>query len=157
MSCGWDIIAEFVTADAEFASVLGWITASSDTAESEGWQMKQCWIKYIKNPKSPLFNKSYLWMWIFIFSCFYTLWAFLSSTFLWLKKITFQCFYNWNGMKGWNKGRGILLLFKYIKGHSHRLNIELDLPKFIWAPCALGCSDFDFFHILRYNHPSLTP
>jgi hypothetical protein len=21
----------------------------------------------------------------------------------------------------------------------------------------LGCSDFDFFHILRYNHPSLTP
>jgi hypothetical protein len=22
--------------------------------------------------------------------------------------------------------------------------------------CTLGCSDFDFFHILRYNHPSLT-
>ncbi len=22
---------------------------------------------------------------------------------------------------------------------------------------AIGCSDFDFFHILRYNHPSLTP
>ncbi len=21
----------------------------------------------------------------------------------------------------------------------------------------VGCSDFDFFHILRYNHPSLTP
>jgi hypothetical protein len=23
--------------------------------------------------------------------------------------------------------------------------------------CALGCSDFYFFHILRYNHPSVTP
>ncbi len=23
--------------------------------------------------------------------------------------------------------------------------------------CGVGCSDFDFFHILRYNHPSLTP
>jgi hypothetical protein len=23
--------------------------------------------------------------------------------------------------------------------------------------CALGCSDFDFFHILKYKHPSLTP
>ncbi len=23
--------------------------------------------------------------------------------------------------------------------------------------CVLECSDFDFFHILRYNHPSLTP
>ncbi len=23
--------------------------------------------------------------------------------------------------------------------------------------CTLGCSDFYFFHILRYNHPSLTP
>jgi hypothetical protein len=23
--------------------------------------------------------------------------------------------------------------------------------------CAVGSSDFDFFHILRYNHPSLTP
>ncbi len=23
--------------------------------------------------------------------------------------------------------------------------------------CPIGCSDFDFFHILRYNHPSLTP
>ncbi len=25
------------------------------------------------------------------------------------------------------------------------------------SDCTLGCSDFDFFHILRYNHPSLTP
>jgi hypothetical protein len=24
-------------------------------------------------------------------------------------------------------------------------------------PPSLGCSDFDFFHILRYSHPSLTP
>ncbi len=23
--------------------------------------------------------------------------------------------------------------------------------------CPVGCSDFDFFHNLRYNHPSLTP
>jgi hypothetical protein len=23
--------------------------------------------------------------------------------------------------------------------------------------CTLGCSDFYFFHILRYNHPSLAP
>ncbi len=23
--------------------------------------------------------------------------------------------------------------------------------------CGVGCSDFYFFHILRYNHPSLTP
>ncbi len=33
---------------------LGSITASSDTAESEGRQMKQCWIKYKKNPKITL-------------------------------------------------------------------------------------------------------
>ncbi len=29
---------------------------SFDTVESEGRQMKQCWLKYIKNPKnSPVF------------------------------------------------------------------------------------------------------
>jgi hypothetical protein len=32
-----------------FATVLGAIPASSDTGESEGRQMKQCWITYIKN------------------------------------------------------------------------------------------------------------
>jgi len=29
-----------------------------------------------------------------------------------------------------------------------------------WAakqPSPVGCSDFDFFHILRYNHPTLAP
>ncbi len=31
-------------------TVLGSIPASSDTVESERQQMKQCWIKYIKNP-----------------------------------------------------------------------------------------------------------
>jgi hypothetical protein len=32
----------------------------------------------------------------------------------------------------------------------------MDLPA-SKAICTVGCSDFDFFHILRYNHPSLTP
>jgi hypothetical protein len=31
-----------LTANAEVATVLGSISASSDTVESEGWQMKQC-------------------------------------------------------------------------------------------------------------------
>ncbi len=30
-------------------------------------------------------------------------------------------------------------------------------PTHCMNTCTLGCSDFDFFHILRYNHPSLTP
>ncbi len=33
------------------ATVLGSIPASSDTVESEGRQMKQCWISYIKKGK----------------------------------------------------------------------------------------------------------
>ncbi len=33
--------------NAVVATVLGSITASSDTVESERRQMKQCWIKYI--------------------------------------------------------------------------------------------------------------
>ncbi len=33
------------------ATVLGSISASSDTVESEGRQMKQCWISYIKKEK----------------------------------------------------------------------------------------------------------
>ena len=32
------------------ANVLGSIPASSDTVESEGRQVKQCWILYLKNP-----------------------------------------------------------------------------------------------------------
>ncbi len=40
------------------AAVLGSIQASSDTVESEGRQMKQCWIQYIeKYPKKiPLLD-----------------------------------------------------------------------------------------------------
>ncbi len=34
---------------AEVATVVGSITASSDIEESEGRQMKQCWINYTKN------------------------------------------------------------------------------------------------------------
>ncbi len=32
--------------------LLGSIPTSSDTVESEGWQMKHCWINYIKNPNN---------------------------------------------------------------------------------------------------------
>ncbi len=43
-----------MTGNARVLTVLGSIPASSDTAESEGQQMKQCWIQYIKkNP--PLY------------------------------------------------------------------------------------------------------
>jgi len=42
-----------LTATAKVATVLGSIPASSDSVESEGRQMKQCWINYIKNPKNP--------------------------------------------------------------------------------------------------------
>jgi len=44
---------EHLTANAEVATVLGSIPASSDTVESEGRQIKQCWIQYIKDKKSP--------------------------------------------------------------------------------------------------------
>ncbi len=42
-------------ANAEVATVLGSIPASSETVESEGRQMKQCWIihRKKKNPKNP--------------------------------------------------------------------------------------------------------
>ncbi len=48
---GWDLAEklERLTANAKVATVLGSIAASSDTVESEGRQMKQCWIKYITN------------------------------------------------------------------------------------------------------------
>jgi hypothetical protein len=46
----WDLAEwlERLTANAVVATVLGSIPASSDTVESEGRQMKQCWISYIK-------------------------------------------------------------------------------------------------------------
>ncbi len=49
---------ERLTADADVATVLGWIPASSDAVESKGRQMKQCWMQYIeaeKIKKIPLF------------------------------------------------------------------------------------------------------
>jgi hypothetical protein len=46
--------SQCLTANAEVATVLGSISASSDTVESEGRRMKQCWIQYIeKNPNNP--------------------------------------------------------------------------------------------------------
>jgi hypothetical protein len=46
-------VLELLTAVAEVATFLGLIQASSDTVESEGRQMKQCLIQYIrKNPKN---------------------------------------------------------------------------------------------------------
>jgi hypothetical protein len=43
------------------ATVLGLIPASSDKVESEGRQMKQCWIKYWKNPFLGKLLKRKLW------------------------------------------------------------------------------------------------
>ncbi len=45
---------ERLTANAVVATFLGSIPASSDTVESEGRQMKQCWISNIK--KSPFLS-----------------------------------------------------------------------------------------------------
>ncbi len=39
---------ERLAVDAQVATVLGSIPPSPDTVESEGRQMKQCWMKYIK-------------------------------------------------------------------------------------------------------------
>ncbi len=50
MRCGW-VLAEWLerlAVNGKVATVRGSISASSDTAESEGRQMKQCWIKYKK-------------------------------------------------------------------------------------------------------------
>jgi hypothetical protein len=52
----WDV-AEWLdrlTDNAKIATVLGSIPASSDTVESEGQQMKQCWIKYRHIQKSAM-------------------------------------------------------------------------------------------------------
>jgi hypothetical protein len=43
------MILIFLTANAKVATVLGSIPASSDTVESDGRQMKQGWITYIKS------------------------------------------------------------------------------------------------------------
>jgi hypothetical protein len=47
-------------------------------------------------------------------------------------------------------------VFKYfLVDHScNSLGVKLKIGM---TRCSLGCSDFDFFHILRHNHPSLTP
>ncbi len=45
-----------LTANAEVATVLGSISASSDAVPSEERQMKQCWRTYVKTQKSPLKN-----------------------------------------------------------------------------------------------------
>ncbi len=42
-----------MTANAKVATVLGSIPASSDTVESEGRQMKQCWKQYIVHLEIP--------------------------------------------------------------------------------------------------------
>jgi len=57
---GWDLAErlERLTANAKVATVLGSIPASSGTVESEGRQMKQCCIKYLKILKSPRKKKS---------------------------------------------------------------------------------------------------
>ncbi len=60
---GWDL-AEWLdrlTADAKVATVLGSIPAFSDTVESEGRQMKQCWIQDIEENKT---KKSSCYVWI---------------------------------------------------------------------------------------------
>ncbi len=57
VDCGWDLVEwlERLTVNAVVATALGSIPASSDTVETEGRQMKQCWISYIKKiQKSPL-------------------------------------------------------------------------------------------------------
>ncbi len=60
---GWDLAKciESMTANAEVATILRSISASSDTVESEGQEMKQCWIQYIeKNLKIPLLSLRWL-------------------------------------------------------------------------------------------------
>jgi hypothetical protein len=51
--CGWYLAErlERLTANAEDATVLGSITASSGKMEFEGRQIKQCWIQYVEEKK----------------------------------------------------------------------------------------------------------
>ncbi len=53
--CGWDLAEwlERLTANAPVATVLGSIPASVGKVESEGRQMKQCWILYKQKEKNP--------------------------------------------------------------------------------------------------------
>ncbi len=54
------MVVEWLAVDAKVATVLGMISASSDTVESEGRQMKQCCITFIKKIKTldELISKS---------------------------------------------------------------------------------------------------
>ncbi len=49
---------ERLVANAKVTTVLGSIPASSDTVESEGPQMKQCWVKYMKRKSRKPCKKS---------------------------------------------------------------------------------------------------
>ncbi len=51
---GWDLSERLdrLAVHAKVATFLDSISASTDTVESEGQQMKQCWITYIKKKKS---------------------------------------------------------------------------------------------------------
>jgi hypothetical protein len=50
-------LLEPLSVNAEVATALDSILTLSDTLESEGRQMKQCWINYWKNKKNPPINK----------------------------------------------------------------------------------------------------
>ncbi len=52
---GWDLANWLERLAVNAATVLGSFPASSDTGESEGRQMKQCWITYIKRKKPKYF------------------------------------------------------------------------------------------------------
>ncbi len=65
--CGWDLsnCLERLAVNIKVATVLGSIPASSDTVESEGRQMKQCWITYTERKTKkfpPSKSVDYLWM-----------------------------------------------------------------------------------------------
>jgi hypothetical protein len=72
----WDLaeLLERLAVNTKAATVLGSIPASSDTVESEGRQMKQCWITYIKRkiPKNPPSTKSVIVEVIYSLYCVYT-------------------------------------------------------------------------------------
>jgi hypothetical protein len=53
--CGWDLAEwlEHLAVNANVAKVLGSIPASSDTVESEGRQMMQCWIGSVHKQVFP--------------------------------------------------------------------------------------------------------
>ncbi len=56
--CGWDLAKGLkrLAVNAKVATVLGSIPASFDTVESEGRQMKQCWITSIKRKNQKKSN-----------------------------------------------------------------------------------------------------